>query len=44
MLVSGKIKKDIAYIVLEYVSGSILYDFMDTWGPMGEQNAKFFFN
>jgi len=41
---SGAIIKDLAYIVLEYVEGELLFDFIQNWGSMGEDNARFFFN
>ena len=39
---SGREIKDLVYIMLEYVSGGLLFDLCQTMGGMGEDAGRFF--
>ena len=41
---SGKTYNNLVYIIMEYVSGGILFDLCQSRGAMGEETGKFFFN
>jgi hypothetical protein len=39
---SGRIISNLVFIVMEYVSGGLLFDLCQTMGAMGEDAGRFF--
>jgi len=41
---SGRVISNLVFIVMEYVSGGLLFDLCQTMGAMGEDAGRFFMN
>jgi len=39
---SGRVIKNLVYIIMEYVAGGLLFDFVEKMGGMGEEAGRFF--
>merc|ERR1719498_558630 len=40
---SGRVISNLVYIIMEYVTGGLLFDFCQSMGAMGEDAGRFFF-
>lgn len=41
---SGRVISNLVFIVMEYVTGGLLFDFCQSMGAMGEDAGRFFFH